>query len=43
MGAAWGSFIGETNYNPNADIDNDTSISPLDLGIMGAHWGEFET
>jgi hypothetical protein len=41
MGAAWGSFIGETNYNPNADIDGDGSINPLDLGIMGAHWGEF--
>ena len=43
MGAAWGSFTGEPNYNPNADIDNDGSIGPLDLGTMGAYWGEFET
>jgi nitroreductase len=40
MGAAWNSFMGETNYNPNADIDGDGAIGPLDLGIMGAHWGD---
>jgi hypothetical protein len=42
LGAAWGSFQGEPNYNPNADLDDDGSTSPLDLGMMGAHWGEFE-
>jgi hypothetical protein len=40
LGAAWGSFRGDPNYNPNADVNDDDSIGPLDLGIMGAHWGE---
>jgi hypothetical protein len=39
MGAAWGSFIGETNYNPDADLDNDGAIGPVDLGILGQYWG----
>lgn len=40
LGAAWGAFTGDANYNPNADIDNNEVIDSTDLGIMGAHWGE---
>jgi len=42
MGAAWRTFKDDTNYNSNADLDGDGSVNPLDLGIMGAHWGEMK-
>jgi hypothetical protein len=40
MGAAWDSFRGDANFNPNADINDDNNVGSLDLGIMGTHWGE---
>jgi parallel beta-helix repeat protein len=42
LGAAWGSFLGDSNYNPDTDIDGTGVIDSSDLGIMGAHWGETE-
>jgi parallel beta-helix repeat protein len=42
LGSSWGSFTGDLNYNPNADIDNSGVVDSSDLGIMGAHWGETE-
>jgi hypothetical protein len=42
MGGAWGAFIGDPNWNPNADLDDNGVIDSTDLGIMGGHWGEFE-
>jgi len=42
IGGAWGSFLGDSNYNPNADIDGSEVIDSTDLGIMGGHWGEME-
>jgi parallel beta-helix repeat protein len=42
LGGAWGSFIGDPNYLPEADINDDGVVDSSDLGIMGAHWGETE-
>jgi hypothetical protein len=41
MGAAWGSFEGDTNWNPICDLNLDGTIDSSDLGALGAHWGEF--
>lgn len=43
LGSAWGAFLGEVNYVPEADIDDNGVVDSTDLGIMGAHWGEFES
>jgi hypothetical protein len=39
LGAAWGSYPGDPNYNPDADLDGVPPIGPIDLGILGAYWG----
>jgi len=43
MGAAWGSFEGDPNFNPACDLIKDGSIDSSDLGTLGAHWGHFGT
>jgi hypothetical protein len=42
LGGAWGSFLGDLNYNVNTDIDDNGVVDSSDLGIMGACWGEIE-
>jgi hypothetical protein len=43
MGAAWGAFIGDPNWNPACDLNGDGVIDSTDLGTLGAHWGHFGT
>jgi branched-chain amino acid transport system substrate-binding protein len=43
LGSAWGAFLGDANYVPEADIDDNGVVDSTDLGLMGAHWGEFES
>jgi len=38
--AAYGSSIGDPNYNPNADFDNDGDVDQSDLGVLLAHYGQ---
>jgi hypothetical protein len=38
FGGAFGSVLGDINYNPSADFDNDNDV---DLGDFGAFGGEF--
>jgi parallel beta-helix repeat protein len=42
LGATWGSFEGDLNFNVQCDLDQDGSIGPIDLGLMGVYWGSFE-
>jgi hypothetical protein len=43
MGAAWGSFVGDPNWNSACDLMPDGVIDSTDLGTLGAHWGHFGT
>jgi hypothetical protein len=41
LGAAYGSYLGSPNYNPNADITGAGYVGPRDLGILGANYGKY--
>lgn len=38
LGAAWGSKIGDTNWNADADIVENGIIDLRDLGRLGQNW-----
>lgn len=40
LSASYGAPESGRPWNPNADIDNDGHIGPLDLGILLAHYGQ---
>jgi len=40
LGVAFGSKLGDPNYNPNADINNDGYVNVKDAVILGVHFGE---
>jgi hypothetical protein len=40
LGSAFGSKPGDTNWNPDADIDGNNYVNYLDAIILGAHFGE---
>jgi len=40
MGSSWGASEGDPNYIPEADIDDDLTVTSTDLGILGVHWCE---
>jgi hypothetical protein len=40
LGAAFGSKPGDSNWNPNADINNDGYINVKDAVILGANFGK---
>jgi len=37
---AFGSRLGDPNWNPIADLNDDEEVNILDAGIIAAHWGE---
>ena len=39
LGLAWGSSVGDPNYDPRCDFNGDGVINVSDLGIMGLWWG----
>jgi hypothetical protein len=41
MGAAWGTFAGDPNWNPACDLMPDGVVDSTDLGILGVRWGTF--
>jgi len=42
MGMAWGSTLGQSNYNSNTDLNNDAWVDGEDLTIMGFNWGQYD-
>ena len=40
LGKAWGSKVGEPDYDERADFNGDGRIDGFDLGIMGLSWGK---
>jgi len=40
IGAAFGSKLGDENWNPNADVNDDGFINYIDVLKMGAHYNE---
>jgi hypothetical protein len=39
LGLAWGTTLGDPNWNPSCDLYEDGAIDSSDLGVMGLHWG----
>jgi len=37
--AAWDSYPGDPNWNPNADLDGDNYVGQSDLGLLLGNWG----
>lgn len=40
LGQAWGSHLGDPNFNGCADFNHDHVVDLKDLAILGQHWGE---
>lgn len=40
VGKAYGSVLGNGNWNPDADVNSDGRISIVDLATVGKHYGE---
>jgi hypothetical protein len=38
--AAFGSVLGDSNWNPDADLDGDAEVTPFDFGVLVRHFGE---
>jgi len=38
--AAFGSVLGDSNWNPDADFDGDAEVTPFDFGVLVRHFGE---
>ncbi len=38
LGAAYGSAVGSSNFNPAADLNGDGRVDIVDASIMGADW-----
>jgi parallel beta-helix repeat protein len=41
LGAAYNSYPGSSNWNPNADIDGEEYVGARDLGILGANYNKY--
>lgn len=41
LAAAFGTFIGDTNYARNADLNRDGEVGPSDFAILAASFGQF--
>lgn len=41
MGASWGTFSGDPNWNPGCDLMPDGVVDSTDLGLLGFHWSTF--
>jgi hypothetical protein len=37
--SAWGSQVGDPDWNPDADLDRDGEVGHSDLGILLGDWG----
>ena len=40
LGASYGLASGNNGYNVNADLNGDSKVNYVDLGMLGAHYGE---
>lgn len=40
LGKAYGSVPGNSNWNPNADINNNANVNNVDMGIFSANFGQ---
>jgi len=36
----WNTSIGNPNYDPACDMDNDGDIDVVDIMIVASHWGD---
>ncbi len=41
LAAAFGSFVGDSNYSAAADLNNDGEVGPADFAILAGSFGEF--
>jgi len=40
MGSIFGQNLGDTRYNPRADLNRDGTIDVSDLAILGSNFGQ---
>jgi len=40
FGMAWGSFIGEPNYDPRCDFNHDGAVNSWDLAVLAKYYGQ---
>ena len=40
VASRWHSSVGDDNYDPVYDLDDDGDIDIVDIMLVAAHWGE---